>query len=156
MGLLMDLIAGDPRELLLAISLEDVDGLPFADRFDAHLALGAGLDPTWLDVFSAAVRAVTGRPDPADFSAACRALDGLGAAGERSVERVDPAWITAVAAIGDRQIDAVAGSWIDLLGRRSGAMAADDTPAVADLAHRLVAFARAADASPAVLFAWTI
>ena len=61
MAALMDLVAGDAREILLAITIEDWAGLDDRSRFDAHLSLGGGLDPTWLDLFSEAVRSVTGR-----------------------------------------------------------------------------------------------
>ena len=47
----MDLVAGDERAILLAISVEDWSGLDDHARFDAHLSLGGGLDPTWLDLF---------------------------------------------------------------------------------------------------------
>ena len=52
MGSLMDLVAGETREILLAFAVEDEAGLTDRDRFEAHLALGGGLDPTWLDLFS--------------------------------------------------------------------------------------------------------
>ena len=61
MGSLMDLVAGETREILLAFAVEDEAGLHDRDRFDAHLDLGGGLDPTWLDLFSEAVRSVTGK-----------------------------------------------------------------------------------------------
>ena len=47
-------------EILVAIGTDDLAGLSDRRRFTAHLALGAGLDPTWLDLFSEAVRTVTG------------------------------------------------------------------------------------------------
>src|SRR5436309_1638316 len=40
----MDLVAGELREILLAISVDDVDGLDDRSRFAGHLALGGGLD----------------------------------------------------------------------------------------------------------------
>src|SRR4029453_15398946 len=52
MGALMDLIAGQEKDILLAIAVDDWAGLRDRDRFDAHLSLGGGLDPTWLDLFS--------------------------------------------------------------------------------------------------------
>jgi hypothetical protein len=48
----MDLVAGDERSILLAISVDDWAGFDDPTRFDAHLSLGGGLDPTWLDLFS--------------------------------------------------------------------------------------------------------
>lgn len=152
----MDLVAGELREILLAISIEDVDGLAGARHLDAHLSLGAGLDPGWLDQFSVAVRTATGVGGPADFSAACWPLDGPGDVGERTVERVDSAWVEAVARVTDRELDAVAGCWIELLGRTLGPLDADEKPAIRELAARLVAFTRAAEGSPAVVFAWSI
>ena len=70
MAALMDLVAGDERSILLAISVEDWAGLDDRTRFDAHLALGGGLDPTWLDLFSQAVRGATGGEEPAEMRAA--------------------------------------------------------------------------------------
>jgi hypothetical protein len=52
MGALMDLVAGNSREILLAVAVDDWQGLADSERFDAHLSLGGGLDPTWLDLFS--------------------------------------------------------------------------------------------------------
>ena len=67
MGAQMDLVAGNSREILLAVTLDDWAGLADRSRVDAHLSLGGGLDPTWLDLFSEAVRVVTGGDGPADF-----------------------------------------------------------------------------------------
>ena len=152
----MDLVAGNLREILLAIMLEDTDGLGARGRFDAHLALGAGLDPDWLDQFSAAARAVTSSSTPSDFSAARWALNGPGDIGDRTVEGVDPAWVGAVAQLSDRHVDAIAGRWIDLIARSRGPLAAEEKPAIRGLAADLIAFARAADGSPAIVFAWSL
>src|SRR6478736_703337 len=73
---LMDLIAGDERSILLAISVDDWAGLDDSSRFDAHLSLGGGLDPTWLDLFAEAVRTVTATDQPTSFLDARRELDG--------------------------------------------------------------------------------
>jgi len=106
MSALMDLVAGNTREILLAIAVEDWAGFDDRSRFDAHLSLGGGLDPTWLDLFSEAIRTVTGKDEPSDFIDARRELDGpgdksdasdTGDAGERVVERVDPAALAAAA-----------------------------------------------------------
>ena len=67
MGAQMDLVAGNSREILLAITMDDWAGLADRSRVDAHLSLGGGLDPTWLDLFSEAVRAVTSSDEPTDF-----------------------------------------------------------------------------------------
>jgi hypothetical protein len=156
MGTLMDLVAGDSREILLAISVEDWAALRDPSRFDAHLALGGGLDPTWLDLFSEAARSTTRRDTPSDFLDARRELDGPGDAGDRTVERVDPAWITAVAMIADRELDALAGRWIDLIEEEIAELPREEKPWIRSLAGELVEFARAADRSPAVLFAWSL
>ncbi|HET7703424.1 MAG TPA: hypothetical protein VFK35_08495, partial [Candidatus Limnocylindrales bacterium] len=87
MGSLMDLVAGREREILLALSIEDWAGFDDRTRFDAHLALGGGLDPTWLDLFSEAVRSVTGGDAPHDFIDARREIDGPGDIGDRVIER---------------------------------------------------------------------
>src|SRR5262249_52817914 len=122
----------------------------------AHLTFGGAIDPTWLDLFSAAVRAVTGRDDPADFLDARTELDGPGDAGERTVERIDPDWITAIARLADRDIDAVTGHWIDLLEEGLGELPRGENPAVRIFARQIVDFARAADRAPAVILAWSL
>ncbi|MEO5918881.1 MAG: hypothetical protein ABIQ17_04915, partial [Candidatus Limnocylindrales bacterium] len=66
MGFLMDLVAGDSRAILLAIRTEDWTGFDDAARFDAHIALGGAMDPTWLDLFSEAVRDATRADRPID------------------------------------------------------------------------------------------
>jgi hypothetical protein len=114
-------------------------------RFDAHLALGGGLDPTWLDLFSEAVRVVTGGDGPADFIDARRELDGSGEEVDRVVERVDPAWIGTIARLPDHDVDAVAGRWIDLVEEELGFLPREEKPWIRQLAGDLVAFARAAD-----------
>jgi len=123
MAALMDLIAGDERSILLAISVEDWAGLNDRSRFDAHVSLGGGLDPTWLDLFSEAVRSVTGGDQPTDFIDARRELDGPGEAGDRVIERVDPVWIGAIARLSDRTVDSVAGRWVDLIEEELGPVA---------------------------------
>src|SRR5690348_1372265 len=111
----MDLVAGDSREILLAVAVDDLASFDDRARFPAHLAFGGAIDPTWLDLFSQAARTATGNDDPIDFLDARIELDGPGDAGERTVERIDPDWITAIARLADRDLDAVAGRWIDLL-----------------------------------------
>jgi hypothetical protein len=152
----MDLIAGDSREILLAISIDDRTGLDDRSRFDAHLALGGGVDPTWLDLFAEAARATTRRDTPIDFLDARREMDGPGDAGDRTIERVDPDWVSAVAMIDDHAVGAIAGRWIDLIEEEIGELPRDEKPWIRTLAGELVAFARAADHSPAVLFAWSL
>ena len=82
-------------------------------------------------------------------------LDGPGA-GDRTVERIDPAWVTAVAMIRDHEVDAVAGRWIDLLEEELGDLPREEKPWIRTLAGDLVRFARDADRAPAVLFAWSL
>jgi len=156
MGFLMDLVAGETREILLAISVEDWAALDDPDRFEAHLSLGGATDPTWLDLFSEAVRNVTGGDEPTDFIDARRELDDLGDVGERTLERVDPAWVTAVARVADGEVDAIAGRWIDLLAEELGDMPREEKPWIRTLAGELVAFCRRADLSPAVILAWSL
>jgi hypothetical protein len=156
MATVMALIAGDGREILLAVAVEDWDGLADRSRFRAYLSLGGGLDPTWLDLFSEAVRSVTGGEQPRDFIDARRELDGTADVGERTIERVDPEWVTAIARLPDRDVDAVAGRWIDLVEDDLGELAPDEKPWIRGLVGDIVAFARDADTAPDVLFAWSI
>jgi hypothetical protein len=156
MGALMDLVAGDERSILLAISVDDWDGLDDRGRFDAHLALGGGLDPTWLDLFAEAVRTVANTDQPTSFLDARRELDGPGDAGERVVERVDPAWIDAIARLADHDVDAVAGRWIDLIEEEMEPLPREEKPWIRQLTADIVRFAREADRSEDVLFAWAL
>jgi hypothetical protein len=153
---LMDLVAGDERSILLALSVDDWAGLDDGSRFDAHLSLGGGLDPTWLDLFAEAVRAATGGEAPSDFLDARRELDGPQAETERVIERVDPAWIDAVARLPDHDIDSVTGRWIELIEEELGALPREEKPWIRQLAADIVAFARHADRSADVLFAWSM
>lgn len=152
----MELVAGDEREILLAIGVDDWAGLADPTRFTAFLSMGGGLDPTWLDLFSEACRSVTESGDPVDFLDARRELDGPGDIGERTIERVDEHWIDAIARISDRDVDRVAGRWIDLLDEEFGTLPREDKPWIRQLASDLVAFARSADRAPDVLFAWSL
>ena len=156
MGFLMDLVAGESREILLAISLDDWAGLDDPRRFDAHIALGGAMDPTWLDRFSEAIRDVTGSDEPIDLKDARRELNGPGDIGERTVERVDPAWITGIARIADRDVDAITGRWIELVEEEVGDLPREEKPWIRQLAGQLVEFARKADLSPAVILAWSL
>lgn len=156
MGFLMDLVAGPSREILLAISVDDWAGLDDSSRFDAHIALGGAMDPTWLDLFSEAIRDVTASDEPIDFIDARRELDGPGDVGERTVERVDPAWVDAIARVPDRDIDAIAGRWIELIAEDVGDLPREEKPWIRELAGQLVAFARRADLAPAVILAWSL
>ncbi len=152
----MDLIAGEAPDILLVIGLDDLAGFDDRRRFPAHLALGSGLDPTWLDLFAEAARGVTGGDGPCDFIDARLELDGLSDAAMPTIERVDPVWIGAVARIGDHELAAIAGRWIELVEDELGELPSDEKPWIRDLAGRLVAFCRVADRAPDVLFAWSI
>ena len=156
MGLVMDLVAGDSREILLAIAVDDLVAFDDRHRFPAHLSFGGAIDPTWLDLFSQAVRAVTGGEQPSDFLDARTELEGPGDAGGRTVERIDPGWITSVAMVEDRHVDAVAGRWIDLLEDELGELAREEKPAVRKFAEEILDFARGADRAPAVILAWKL
>ena len=152
----MDLVAGDSRDILLAVAVDDLAAFEDRGRFRAHLSFGGAIDPTWLDLFSQAVRAVTGGEQPVDFLEARTELEGPGEAGPRTVERIDPDWITSVAMLDDRQLDAIAGRWIDLLEDELGELAREEKPSVRKFATQIVEFARDADRAPSVILAWSL
>jgi len=156
MALVMDLVAGNSRDILLAIAVDDLVAFEDTKRFPAHLTFGGTIDPTWLDLFSQAARAVTGGDEPVDFFEARSELDGPEAGSPLTVERIDAGWITAVARLGDHQLDAIAGRWIDLLEDELGHMAREEKPSVRIFAEQIVDFARRADRAPAVLLAWSL
>ena len=153
---LMDLVAGDARDVVLALSVDDAEAFSDRDRFTAHLPLGGGLDPTWLDLFSEAVRSVTGGDEPVDFLDARSDLDGTNGTSERIVERVDGGWVDAVAAVPDELIGPLAGSWIELLEEELGLLPREEKPWIRDLTGRIVGFSREAQRAPDVVFAWSI
>lgn len=152
----MDLVAGESREILLAVAVDDLAGFDDRARFPAHLTFGGAIDPTWLDLFSQAIRAALGRDEPGDFLDARAELEGPGNAGARTVERIDPTWITAVARLSDRDIDAIAGRWIDLLEDELGDLPREEKPSIRTFARQIVDFARAADRAPSVILAWSL
>ncbi|HEX5826133.1 MAG TPA: hypothetical protein VFY23_01315 [Candidatus Limnocylindrales bacterium] len=154
MSSLMDLVAGDARDVVLALSIEDVAAFSDADRFPAHLPLGGGLDPTWLDLFSEAVRSVTGADEPTDFLDARTELEDVAGGTERIVERVDTQWVEAVAAVPDELHGALAGAWIELLEEELGLLPREEKPWIRDLAERIVTFARRSTGAKDVIFAW--
>jgi len=153
MSSLMDLVAGDARDIVLVLSIDDTQAFEDGDRFVAHLPLGGGLDPTWLDLFSEAVRSVTGNDDCADFLDARTELDGA-VEGERIVDRVDPEWVEQVAAVPDDLVGALAGRWIELLEEELGLLAREEKPWIRDLTGRIVGFSREATGARDVVFAW--
>lgn len=152
----MDLVAGEAPTILMVIGLDDLEALDDRSRFSAHLALGSGLDPTWLDLFAEAARTVTDADDPRDFIDARLELDGPGDAEGHTIERVDPSWITAVARLPDHDIDAITGRWIALIEDEIGELPREEKPWIRDLAGRVVAFCREADRAPDVIFAWSL
>ena len=153
----MDLVAGDSREILLAVAVDDLASFADRTRFPAHLTLGGAVDPTWLDLFSQAARVVTGGDDPMDFLEARSELDGPGGSGaERTVERVDAGWVTAVAMLEDRHLDAITGRWIDLLEEELGELPREEKPTIRMFARQIVDFARLADRAPTVILAWSL
>ena len=150
----MDLVAGDVRDIVLALSIDDVKAFDDPDRFVAHLPLGGGLDPTWLDLFAEAVRSVTGFEDLTDFLDARIELDGSATQVERIVERVDPAWVETVAQVPEERLGALAGRWIELLEEELGLLPREEKPWIRDLAGRIVAFCRDSTGARDVVFAW--
>ncbi len=156
MGLVMDLVAGDSREILLVVAVDDLAGFDDRARFPAHLSFGGTIDPTWLDLFSQAIRAVTGREEPVDFLDARNELPGPDDPTGRTIERIDPGWITAIARVDDRQLDAVAGRWIDLLEEEVGDLPREEKPSIREFTRDIVAFARTADGAPDVILAWSL
>lgn len=120
MGVLMDLVAGEAREILLAIGVDDWAGLRDRTRFPAYISLGGGMDQGWLDLFAQAARETTGGDTPIAFSSAACPLEGgrqtsLAAIGDRTIERVDRHWIYEVATLLDGRLDRIAARWIDLI-----------------------------------------
>src|SRR5438105_14449787 len=156
MSFVMDLVAGDRKAILGAIAADDWSALEDRRRFPAHLSLGGELDPTWLDLFSEAVRTVTNSGDPQDFLDARSEIEDPVAAGERTVERVDPAWITAIARVADFEVSPIAARWIDLVIDEIGDLPREEKPWMRKLAGDVVEFARRADRAPTVIVAWSL
>ena len=155
MGSRMELVAGPAPAILASLSADDRADFDRDDRFRPYLSLSGGMDPTWLDLFADAARLATDLETPTDFIDARIDL-GTSEGPTLSAERVDPAWVGAVAAIPDRALDAVAGRWIDRLEEEFGQLAREEKPWIRDLAGRLVAFCRAADRAPDVIFIWEL
>jgi hypothetical protein len=153
---LMDLVAGNVTDILLAIGTDDLAALDDRRRFPAHVALGGGLDPTWLDLFAEAARSVVGGDGPGDFLDARIELEGRPDDAGPSIERVDPLWVIAVARIPQARADAIASAWITLVEEELGPLARDEKPWIRDLTGRLITFCRDADRAPDVLFAWSL
>ena len=161
MGSRMELVAGEAREILIVVGTDDRDALAEVGRFGAYLSLSGGMDPTWLDLFAEAARAATERETPGDFIDARIELGGGADTGSEptadlTVERVDPAWISALAAIPDATLDGVTGRWIDRLEEELGALPREEKPWIRQLAGNLVRFCREADRAPDVVFLWSL
>jgi hypothetical protein len=160
MGMVMDLIAGDAREILLAISVDDWSGLRDSRRFAAYLPLGGRMNASWLDMFVCAVRDATGM-SPGSFTEACCPLDDrplarLRGSVDRTIERVDHHWVDDMAAVPDRALDAIAGRWIELIEFEECDVEADDKPMIRSVAGELLEFCRKAAGAEDVILAWTI
>jgi len=156
-GVLMDLVAGDAREILLAIGVDDWSGLQDRRRFSAHVSLGGGMDPGWLDLFAQAVRDATGSAEPGPFSESASTLETrMAGLSERSVERVDRHWVGAIAILPDSLIDRVAARWIDLIDCEECDVDPDEKPMLRQLAGELVSFCKRADGAEDVLFVWSL
>lgn len=157
----MDLVAGETREILLAVGMDDWAGLRDRGRFPAYISLGGGMDPSWLDLFARAARDATGGNAPGPFSdAACplesRLQNRLARLGDRTIERVDHHWIDDVALLPRGQVDRIAARWIDLIDCEECAVDAEEKPMLRQLAGDLVDFCRRAQGAEDVLFAWSI
>lgn len=151
----MELIAGDARDILVVLGAAEIGVTPERDRYDAHLPMSGAIDPTWLDLFAEAVRAVLDADAPADFLDARTELGGAGE-GTMTIERVEPGWVTEVARTPDTALDAIAGRWIDRLEEEFGPIAGEEKPWIRDLAGQVVGFCRAADRAPDVIFVWSL
>jgi hypothetical protein len=156
MGFAMDLVAGDRRAILDVIAAADWHALEDRRRFSAHLSLGGQLDPDWLDLFSEAVRGVTEGSEPRSFLDARTEIDDPDVRGERTVERVEAAWITAIARLADGDVGPVAARWIDLVEAEAGELPREEKPWIRKLAGDIVEFCRRADRAPAVIVAWSL
>ena len=151
----MELVAGHVEQILSVIETDDRAALANPTRFVAYLSLSGGMDPTWLDLFAESARQATNQEVPGDFIDARIEL-GPSNGGGRTVERVDPGWVSAVAAIPDASLGSLAGRWIDRLEEEMGDLAREEKPWIRDLAGRVVDFCRAADRAPDVVFVWEL
>jgi hypothetical protein len=157
----MDLVAGDAREILLAVGMEDWSRLRDPSRFAAYLSLGGGMDPCWLDHFARAAREVTGRDKPGSFSDAACPLESrlhkrLAGIGDRTIERVDPHWVDGVAMLPEREVDRIAARWIEVIDSEECSVDPEEKPMLRQLAGDLLDFCRRAEGAEDVLFAWSM
>lgn len=144
----LELVAGDPRQLLLALAVGDTDALADPERADAYLPLG-DLGLGWLDALTAAVHELTGQ-GPATFRAALRLLpERLAQTLEADVRLVDATWLRALASLADETAPHVADRWLARAGERE--RPPDLVAAAVELTGAVVRFARRAAAADAVL-----
>lgn len=144
----IELVAGAPREILLALAVGDRDAFFDPDRVVAYLPLGE-LQPEWLDALTVAVRDVRGR-GPSTFRAALRPLAvGLERAVEEEVWLVDGAWVEALADVADEALALVGRRWLAGLGEHEPTSA--ELAVATDLAAAVIRFARRSATAPAVL-----
>ncbi len=156
MGNRMELVAGPAPEILLLVGTDDREAIRDLDRFDAYLSLSGGMDPTWLDLFAEAVRAITDLDGPTDFIDARIELGPSDDGATLTVERIEPAWVSAVARVRDGSLDAIAGRWIDRLEEEMGNLPGEEKPWIRELAGQIVTFCRKADRSSDVVFIWDL
>jgi hypothetical protein len=153
----MDLIAGDAREIVLALSVDDWDGLRDRGRFVATLSLGAEMEPEWLDLFALAAREALSGPLPRPFADARSGLRSTRTAlSDRTVERVDRDWIASVAALAPNCHDRIASRWLELLVADGWIADSGESAPLHEVVERLTSFCRAACEAEDVLLAWTI
>ena len=153
----MELVAGDVKDVLLVVSTGELGAFRDPVRFAAYLSLSGGMDPTWLDLFADAARVATSEAAPSDFIDARVELDGADETeGALTIERVDPAWVLAVARIPDSALSSVAGHWIDRIEDELGPLPREEKPWIRDLAGQIVEFCRQADRTSDVVFLWAL
>jgi hypothetical protein len=115
------------------------------------------MEPAWFDLFARAARETTGRNSPGPFSEATLDLQSrLATASDRTVERIDPHWIYAIARLPNDRLDRIAARWIDLIGCEECEVEPDEKPMLREIAGELLAFCRRAQDAEDVVFAWTI
>ena len=146
----MDLVAGDARDIVLALSVDDTAAFDDQDRFVAHLPLGGGLDPTWLDLFSEAVRSRERRTTTLlDFLDAGPSSRTAVARPSGSSSGSTPTGSRPSRASRTTRSDALAGRWIELLEEELGVLRARGEALDPRLAGRIVGFSPGGRPAPA-------
>ena len=150
MSALMDLVAGDAREILLAHRGRRLGRRSTIGRGSTPTSsLGGGLDPTWLDLFTEAVRTVTGGDEP-DATSSMPGASSTGRASwpsGRSSGSIRPGSARSPGSR-DHDVDAVAGPLDRPRRGGAGRPAARGEAVDPAAAGEIVRFARAADRSP--------